>query len=266
MEYQEVTPGAPREVPGGPRERGVVRSDVAPTRIYLQPIASPWTLGLMSLGAISFTLGLYWAGAYGRVGTPALLFPFILLIGGLIQLLAGMWSFRARDTIGAVALTTWGAFYLGYGVLNWLFAIGVFPAASFRELGMVFFVVGAITLSTAWAAASENFALMLTLLGLTVSSAFLGIGQQIQSVLWFHIGGWVLFASSIAAWYTATAMMLESSFRRVILPVGKPVYNLESGAVDTGIGEPGVVRHMHPAMYAPEPPPQSSGPRPAVQP
>jgi hypothetical protein len=219
----------------------------------------------MSLGAIAFLLGSYWAGWYGRVGTPTLLFPFILLIGGLAQLLAGMWSFRARDSISAVALTTWGTFFLGYGVLNWLFATGVFPAASFRELGMIFFVVGAITLSTAWAAATENFALMLTLIALTVSAALLGIGQQVQSAGWTIAGGWVLFATSILAWYTATAMMLESSFRRVILPVGKPSFVVEEGAVDAGIGEPGVVHHVHPAMHRTEVrPEQPGGPQPAV--
>ncbi len=272
MEYQEVTPGAPREVPRGPRELGVVRSEATPARIYLQPIASPWTLGLMGLGAISFALGSYWAGWYGRIGSPALWFPFILLLGGLVQLLAGMWSFRARDTIGAVALTTWGAFFLGYGVLNWLFVNGTFPAASFRELGLIFFVVSAITLSAAIAAASENLALMLTLVGLTASGILLGIGQQLQVTTWLHAGGWVLFATSLAAWYTATAMMLESSFGRVMLPVGKFSYNIDEGAVNVGAGEPGVVRHMHPDLRPSdvldkerrEHP--TTGPTPAVQP
>lgn len=252
MEYQEVTPGAPREVPGGPRELNVVRSNVAPARIYLQPIASPWVLGLMSLGAISFAIGAHWAGWYGRAVMPALVFPFILLLGGLVQLLAGMWAFRARDTISTVALTTWGTFFLGYGVLNWLFATGAFPAVSFRELGMVFFVIGAITLATAVAAASENLALMITLFGFTLSAAFLGIGQQLQNLTWIHVGGWVFWVSGIAAYYTGTAMLLESAFNRVVLPVGRVLHEMEENAVDTGVGEPGVVRHTHPGLQYPE--------------
>jgi uncharacterized protein len=38
------------------------------------------------------------AGWYGNdTSTPWVLFPFALAFGGIAQLLAGMWSYRARD-------------------------------------------------------------------------------------------------------------------------------------------------------------------------
>jgi hypothetical protein len=163
-----------------------------------------------------------------------------------------------------VVLTTWGVFFLGYGVLNWLFTIGAFPAVSFRELGMVFWVVGAITLATAVAAAAESMALMITLLGFTAASALLGVGQQLGSPVWLHLGGWIFWASGIAAYYTATALLLESAFSRVVLPVGRVLHEPEPYAVDTGVGEPGVVRHTHPGLQYPEHPVQPGPGGPAV--
>ena len=37
-----------------------------------------------------------------------------LAYGGLAQLLAGMWEFRTGNTFGAVAFTSYGAFWLSF--------------------------------------------------------------------------------------------------------------------------------------------------------
>ncbi len=219
MEYQETAPESPRGVPRERRARAVAQ--VAPARLPLHPGASSWTLGLASLGAVTFLLGSHWAGWYGRPGTPTLLFPFVALLGGLLQLLAGMGSFRARDVVGAVVLSTWGAFWMGYGVLNWLVATGQFPArvGAFYEYGMVFFVLAAITASAAAAATAENAALFSTLAGVTLASVSLGVGQHTGLLPFIVAGGWLFAASGVMAWYTATAVMLGAAFGREILPL-----------------------------------------------
>ena len=40
--------------------------------------------------------------------------PLALLYGGIAQLLAGMWEFRNDNTFGAVAFTSYGAFWISY--------------------------------------------------------------------------------------------------------------------------------------------------------
>jgi len=217
MEYQEREPETPRGLPREPRARAVTPG--FPARPH--PAASSWTVGLVSLGAVTFLLGTHWAGWYGRPGTPTLLFPFVALLGGLLQLLAGTGSFRARDVVGAVVLSTWGAFWLAYGALNWLVATGQFPArvGAFYEYGMVFFVLAAITASAAAAATAENAALFSTLVGVTLASVSLGVGQHTGLQPFIVAGGWLFAASGVLAWYTATALMLEAAFRRSVLPL-----------------------------------------------
>jgi hypothetical protein len=39
---------------------------------------------------------------------------------------------------------------------------------------------------------------------------------------WVKVAGWVLVASAILAWYTATSIMLLSGAGKVVLPLGKP--------------------------------------------
>ena len=51
-----------------------------------------------------------------------------LAYGGVAQLLAGMWEFRTGNTFGAVAFTSYGAFWLSFWALV-TFYVEVDPAA-----------------------------------------------------------------------------------------------------------------------------------------
>ena len=45
-----------------------------------------------------------------------------LTYGGLAQLLAGMWEFRTGNTFGAVAFTSFGAFWLSFWAFDQFYA------------------------------------------------------------------------------------------------------------------------------------------------
>ncbi len=119
-----------------------------------------------------------------------------------------------------MVLSIWGGFFLGYGLLNWLVAAGTLPLLSFRELGVVFFVLAAITGVAAWVASPHSRALMITLILFALAALFLGIGMQAERLGWLGLGGFILLLASLAAFYTASAVMTETSFERTILPQG----------------------------------------------
>ncbi len=50
-----------------------------------------------------------------------LFLPLALIYGGLAQLLAGMWEFKNRNTFAATAFSSYGAFWISFGILE-LFA------------------------------------------------------------------------------------------------------------------------------------------------
>ncbi len=193
------------------------------TRIELQPIAPPSILGLYGFAGATLIVAAHLANWYGDSASALYLFPFAAMFGGLAQLLAGMWAYRARDGLATAMHGMWGSFWLGYGLLHLLFALDVLiaPAAEFPELGWWFIALAAITWVGAVAAAGENLVLTGVLgalaLGATVAAPAEIMGSEALSV-W---AGYIFIVSAVLAWYLASAMMLEGTYGRVILPIGK---------------------------------------------
>jgi succinate-acetate transporter protein len=215
------------------------------TQISLQPIAAPSILGLYGLGAAAFMIGANLAGWYGNDATPLVLFPFAMVFGGLAQFLAGMWSFRARDALATAIHGTWGSFWFAYGLYYLLVSLTVLPTPAASPvaqvgLGYWFIVLAAYTWVCVVAATAEHGALLLVLLTLAAASTLLAIGWTASLTSLVPIGGIMLVASAVLAYYTGSAMLLQGTFGRAVLPVG----NLPSAAhprpIQYELGEPGV--------------------------
>jgi succinate-acetate transporter protein len=77
--------------------------------------SNPAPLGLAGFGLTTLVLSFVNANIVG--GGPAS-FPIVLgmaiAFGGSAQLLAGMWEFRTGNTFGAVAFTSYGAFWISF--------------------------------------------------------------------------------------------------------------------------------------------------------
>lgn len=216
--------------------------------MFLQPIAAPSILGLFGFAAATFMVAAHLAGWYGTSSSPEYLFPLAATFGGLAQFAAAMWAYRARDAVATAMHGTWGAFWLAYGVLYLFVAAGdiTVPAGKFPELAFWLFPIAAITASGAVASVSENLGMTATLSSLAVGAGLLGVGYLVNGSGWLDAGGWVLIASAICAFYTASAMMLKASFGRVVLPLAEP--NAEANIpgrvfthpIEYVHGEPGV--------------------------
>ena len=88
-------------------------ADVRP--VVSQLVADPAPLGLAAFAMTTFALSIantnvWGAGAFAALGLA-------LVYGGLAQLLAGMWEFVRKNTFGALAFTSYGAFWISYYVL-----------------------------------------------------------------------------------------------------------------------------------------------------
>jgi len=200
------------------------QADIAPpTRVFLQPIAAPSILGLFGLGAASLVFGAFVAGWYGNALTPRYFGPFVAIFGGLAQLLAGMWAYRARDGLATAVHGMWGSFWLAYGILYLLVATGSLVTALIGPaLGWWFIPLAAITGVTTIAALGRNLGLSVTLLLLAVGSAIAAIGLLVASTSWFTVAGYFFMGAAIFALYTAAALLFEDTFQRVVLPLGSP--------------------------------------------
>jgi succinate-acetate transporter protein len=237
--------GDPVTVRDGNHVVGVVAQEAdavsPPARIFLQPIAAPSILGLYGFAGATLIVAANMSGWYGTPTSAMFLFPFAAVFGGLAQFMAGMWAFRARDGLATAMHGMWGSFWMGYGLLNLLFATGtlVEPTGAFPELGWWFIVLAAITWVGAVAALGENWVLTGVLgflaAGATVAAAaFISNNTGLEA-----IAGWLFVIAAVIAWYLASAMMLAGSYKRTILPLGKYT-SLEAHPVQYTHGQPGV--------------------------
>lgn len=197
------------------------------SRVVISPVASPSAMGLFAFSAATLMVAGDLAGWYGSSHTMMYFAPFALAFGGIGQFLAGMWSYKARDTIATVAHTMWGSFWIGFGIL-WLMIGGkalAMPAGAgtthITALGMWFVMLAVLTTLCALAAVGKNVALFTTLGLLSAGSALLAAGYLGGSHTTIVAGGWVLVASVGAAIYTGAALMFADSYGRTILPLGK---------------------------------------------
>jgi succinate-acetate transporter protein len=140
-----------------------------------------------------------------------------LAYGGIAQLLAGMWEFRTGNTFGAVAFSSYGAFWLSF-----FFLIKLFPATLLvpHALAAYLFIWGGFTLYMFLASLRTTAAVSLVFILLTITFVLLGIGDLGSGhPTVTHWGGYVGIATAAAAFYASFAQVANSTFGRVVLPL-----------------------------------------------
>jgi succinate-acetate transporter protein len=203
---------------------GAREADVAPApateptggRLAGWTPADPGPLGLAGFAMTTFVLSLMNANLVSIKGIGAVL-GLAIAYGGLAQLLAGMWEFRTGNTFGAVAFTSFGAFWISF-----YFILKVVPAATVTSHGVSAYLWawGIFTTYMFLASLRTTGAVALVFLLLAITFILLAIGDMgggHASVT--HAGGGVGLATAIAAWYASFAAVINSTFGRVIAPV-----------------------------------------------
>jgi uncharacterized protein len=207
-------------VPGVPSNDAPVRDprrEPASEGVGWKP-ADPGPLGLAGFALTTFVLSMFNAGLISKAGEPVVL-GLALAYGGLAQLLAGMWEFRTGNTFGAVAFTSFGAFWLSYWALVTFF-VGDIPTAHLgATLGLYLISWGIFTAYMFVASLRTTAAIAVVFLLLATTFFVLGIGNANESEGTVEVGGWIGLATAAAAWYASFAAVTNSTFGRTVLPV-----------------------------------------------
>jgi uncharacterized protein len=180
--------------------------------------ADPAALGLAGFGLTTFVLSVINAGIVGETAAPVVL-GLALAYGGLAQLLAGMWEFRNGNTFGALAFTSYGAFWLSFWALEQFFLAKIPPAEQGKAVALYLIAWGIFTVIVWIASFRVSVAVNLVLLALAATYIVLGIGFANGSSGIKHLGGAIGIATAILAWYTALAVVTNETFGRTIFPV-----------------------------------------------
>lgn len=216
-------------------------------RIYLQPIAAPSILGLYGLAGATFVFGAFMAHWFGNAATPTFLIPFAGVFGGLAQLLAAMWAYKARDGVATAMHGTWGSFWIAYALLYVVLLTGkiTMPTGTSQGIGFWFIVLTVITATGAWVSMAESRGMVAVWGLLALGCVCFALANLLGSAGLVALAGWLFFLTSIAAWYTASALMAEEAFGRSVLPLGNVGQVRSKPAVEIGDGEPGVIHGQY---------------------
>ena len=194
-------------------------SDAASTVSFVPtPVADPGPLGLAAFALTTFVLSMFNADLVSRAGEP-IVFALALAYGGIAQVLAGMWEFRTGNTFGAVAFTSYGAFWLSFFAYGAFFA-GKVPAAHAGDAVGLYLIAWGIFTTYMFIPSLRTTAAVATVFGLLAVTFFLlGIGNAGAHTDIIKLGGWFGLATALAAWYASFAAVTNSTFGRVVMPV-----------------------------------------------
>src|SRR3954467_7821953 len=195
-----------------------------PRPVAVASIADPGPLGLAAFALTTFVLSVFNAKLIVTGDTVVL--GLALFYGGLAQLLAGMWEFTKGNTFGAVAFTSYGAFWMSFWyLLNHLPKAG--PRDLFHGVGVYLLMWAIFTAYMTVAALRTSGAVLAVFVMLTLTFLALAVGWlDNHSTGWIHFGGWLGLITALLAWYASFAGVVNSTFRRVVCPV----FPLEAGA------------------------------------
>jgi len=186
----------------------VNNSEVAPVARF----ADPAGLGLAAFALTTFVLSFANAGWIPGGGVSVL--GLALFYGGIGQVIAGVWEFANKNTFGATAFTSYGAFWLA----AW-FLLTSGNKVDANGVGLFFLAWAIFTLYMTFAAIKTNLIILLVFIALTLTFIFLAIGEFANSETIGHIGGYLGIVTAIFAFYGSFATVLNSTFKRVVLPV-----------------------------------------------
>ena len=181
-------------------------------------IADPGPLGLAAFAMTTFVLSMCNADLVSRSGESVTL-GLALAYGGIAQVLAGMWEFRTGNTFGAVAFTSYGAFWISFWAFVQFYASGIPAADAGHAVGLYLIAWGIFTSYMFIASLRTTGAIALVFILLAVTYFLLGIGNANGSDSLIKAGGWVGLATAIAAWYASFAAVTNATFGRIVLPL-----------------------------------------------
>ncbi|HUY17558.1 MAG TPA: acetate uptake transporter [Acidimicrobiales bacterium] len=181
-----------------------------------EKVADPGPLGLAAFAMTTFCLSSANANLWKGAGLESAL-ALAFFYGGTAQLLAGMWEFVRKNTFAALAFTSYGAFWLSF------YALVKFGLPGGGTDTVAIFLIGwaIFTFYMTIAATKVNSAVLLVFVLLLITFIFLAIGNWgTPHTTLIHIGGYTGLATAAAAWYASAAGVINSTYGKVVLPVG----------------------------------------------
>ncbi len=191
-------------------------ADNTPT-VNTPTVADPGPLGLAGFATTTFVLSVFNANLLDAKLTLVVL-PLALFFGGIAQFAAGMWEFKRNNVFGAVAFTSYGAFWLAFDAYVKYIAGGLPAADANKATGLFLLAWTIFTVLMLIASFGTNGVIAAVFVVLTVTFVLLTWGAFAQSSGITKIGGYLGLLTAIVAWYGALAGVANGTFGKTLFP------------------------------------------------
>jgi uncharacterized protein len=181
-------------------------------------IADPGPLGLAAFATTTFVLSVFNAGLMPS-NLEAVVLPLALFYGGLAQLLAGMWEFRKANTFGALAFSSYAAFWLSFAAYVKFIVPGLPVSSAGAATGLFLLAWTVFTAYMTVAALRVNGAVAAVFVALVLTFLLLTVAEFAGAAGLGKVGGWLGIITALLAWYASAAGVINTTWQRAVLPV-----------------------------------------------
>ncbi len=188
-------------------------------------VGNPSAIGLFGLSMVTLVAS---SQKLGITEGTALIIPWAIFLGAIAQIYAGAMDLKLKNVFGATAFFGYGLFWMGVGS-TWLIQNGVFgevmqATADPKQLGFAFVGYLIFTLFMTIASTETNKVLLIDFI--LIDILFLGLACSTLGFMphFFHqLAAYAELAISLVSFYGVGANVINATFGREFLPLGKPL-------------------------------------------
>jgi len=181
-------------------------------------VANPGPLGLLGFGMTTVLLNLHNCGLLPQ---SIVIVAMGIAMGGLAQIIAGIFELRNGNTFAGTAFTAYGLFWWSL-VLIWVnpaVKAGI-EAGSAMAMGFYLLLWGIFTLFMYIGTLKHNRATQVVFGSLTVLFFLLAL-SDFTGIHWIHtVAGFEGIFCGLSAIYSAAGQILNAEYGRTVLPLG----------------------------------------------
>lgn len=188
-------------------------------------VADPSALGLFGLAMVTLVAS---TQKLGITEGLAYVVPWAIFLGAFAQLFASILDFQKENLFGGTAFGAYAFFWMAVAT-SWLIKLGVFGqilAANVdtHQLGYAFFGYLIFSLGMTVGATQTNKVLLIIFI--LIDLLFIGLGfstLEIATEPMHQLAAYSELLIALFSFYGSAAIVINHQFKRVILPLGKPL-------------------------------------------
>jgi succinate-acetate transporter protein len=139
-------------------------------------------------------------------------------LGGLAQIIAGIFELKQGNTFGGTAFTAYGLFWWSL-ILIWINPTGEIPSGDAKSVGFYLLLWGVFTFFMFIGTLKHNRATQIVFLSLTILFFGLAIGDFTEIETIHTVSGWIGIFCGASAVYNAAGQVINEEFAKKILPL-----------------------------------------------